>query len=125
MPKRLVICCDGTWDVPDHLDRGLVRPTNVAKLALAVSQVAGDGTEQQVYYHAGVGTGRFDHLRGGIFGSGLSRNILDAYRFIIGAFEENDELWLFGFSRGAYTARSRAGLIRNCGVLQKERASKL
>lgn len=125
MAKRLVVCCDGTWDVPDHIDRGQLRPSNVAKLALAVAPTDPRGREQPVYYHPGVGTGRFDHLRGGAFAWGLSQNIVDAYRFIIDQYEQGDELFLFGFSRGAYTARSLAGLIRNCGVLRRGNRGKV
>ena len=116
--KHIVVCCDGTWNTPDHVDRGKVSPSNVVKMALAVVPVHTDGTPQIVHYHSGVGTGRFDHLRGGAFGFGLSANILEAYRFVVRRFEPGDALFLFGFSRGAYTARSLAGLIRNCGVLR-------
>ncbi len=116
--KHLVVCCDGTWNTPDHVDRGRVSPTNVVRTALAVLPERADGTKQLVHYHSGVGTGRFDHLRGGAFGLGLSENILEAYRFVARHFEPGDALFLFGFSRGAYTARSLAGLIRNCGVLR-------
>ena len=83
MPKRLVICCDGTWNVPDRQDRGQVCPSNVAKLALAVAPRDSEGVEQLVYYGKGVGTGRWDRLRGGAFGWGLSQNIQEAYRFVI------------------------------------------
>jgi len=115
--KHLVVCCDGTWNTPDHVDRGRASPTNVVKTALTVAPRRSDGTPQIVHYHTGVGTGRFDHLRGGAFGYGLSANILEAYRFVVRHFEPGDALYLFGFSRGAYTARSLAGLIRNSGVL--------
>ena len=114
--KHIVVCCDGTWNTPDHLDRGRVSPSNVVKTALAVAAVRSDGTPQIVHYDRGVGTGMLDHLRGGAFGFGLSANILEAYRFLARRFEPGDALFLFGFSRGAYTARSLAGLIRNCGV---------
>jgi uncharacterized protein (DUF2235 family) len=117
--KNLVVCCDGTWSTPDHVDRGRVSPTNVVKTALAVAARRSDGTLQLIHYHSGVGTGRFDHLRGGAFGFGLSANILEAYRFVARHFEPGDALFLFGFSRGAYTARSLAGLIRTCGILRR------
>ena len=116
--KHIVVCCDGTWNTPDHVDRGRVSPSNVVKTALAVAPRRSDGTAQVVHYDRGVGTDWFDHLRGGAFGYGLSANILEAYRFLARRFEPGDALFLFGFSRGAYTARSLAGLIRNCGILK-------
>lgn len=115
MPKRLVMCCDGTWNTADQSC-----PTNVTKLALGLADTAADGTEQRVYYHRGVGTGPWDRIGGGAFGVGLSQNVQDTYRFIVENYEEGDELWLFGFSRGAFTARSTAGLIRNSGVLKRQ-----
>jgi uncharacterized protein (DUF2235 family) len=112
--KRIVVCCDGTWNRPDAKS-----PTNVVKLANAVADSDGP-TQQRVLYHAGVGTGRFDRIRGGGFGWGLSRNVRDCYRFVVRSFEPGDQLFLFGFSRGAYTARSTVGLIRNAGILRRE-----
>lgn len=118
MTKRLVVCCDGTWDTADQVVAGRPCPTNVTKIALSVAPRDGAGVAQRVYYHPGVGTTRWERLRGGAFGFGLARNVLDAYRFLTDAYEPGDELFFFGFSRGAYTARSLAGLVRNCGVLR-------
>jgi uncharacterized protein (DUF2235 family) len=123
--KRLVVCCDGTWNVPDQGDGGMLRPSNVVKMALVIKGEDDRGIEQRVYYHTGVGTGRSDHLFGGAFGIGLSHNILDAYRFLVDEYDPGDEIYLFGFSRGAYTARSIAGFIRNSGVLRREFFHKL
>ncbi len=123
--KRLVVCCDGTWNTPDEASKGIARPTNVTKLALSVPPTDAHGTGQRVYYHAGVGTSRWDHLTGGALGVGLSANVLDAYRFLIDNYADGDELWLFGFSRGAYTARSVAGLVRNCGILRPENRDRI
>jgi len=78
-----------------------------------------------VFYDAGVGTRRFEHVIGGAFGFGLSSKVKDAYRFLIETYEPGDEIFLFGFSRGAYTARSTAGLIRNCGILRRDQATRL
>lgn len=125
MSKRLVVCCDGTWNTPDQSVGGHPLPTNVTKLALAVSEQAADGTRQCVYYHPGVGTSRWDHLRGGAFGYGLSRNVVDAYRFLVDNYEPGDELFFFGFSRGAFTARSTVGMVRNCGILRPENAARV
>lgn len=125
MSKRLVVCCDGTWNTPDQKDRGKVRPSNVAKMALAVATRGAGGGVQQIFYDKGVGTGlSLDRLLGGAFGAGLSQNIEDAYRFLVENYEDGDEIFLFGFSRGAYTARSTAGLIRNSGLLKREHAKR-
>lgn len=120
MGKRIVVCCDGTWNTPDQAKGGRPCPTNVTKLALALAPVGEDGVEQRLFYHRGVGTERWERVRGGAFGLGLSRNVKEAYRSVAEHFEPGDELFLFGFSRGAYTARSTAGLIRNAGVLRRE-----
>jgi uncharacterized protein (DUF2235 family) len=120
MPKRLVICCDGTWNTPDERGGGVTRPTNVTKLALSVLPRSSQGVEQRVFYHRGVGTGRWDHIRGGALGVGLSHNVQDAYRFLVQNYEPDDEIFLFGFSRGAFTARSTAGLVYHAGVLRSE-----
>lgn len=125
--KRLVVCCDGTWNTPDQVKDGNPIPTNVTKIARAVVTPRDtEGIEQRVYYHKGVGTGRFDHFRGGALGWGLSRNVQDAYMFLIDNYDHpDDEIFLFGFSRGAYTARSVAGLLRNSGLLKRKYASQL
>jgi uncharacterized protein (DUF2235 family) len=76
-----------------------------------------------VFYDQGVGTGNlWDRWLGGAFGAGLEKNVVDAYRFIMHNYEEGDRLFLFGFSRGAYTARSTVGLLRNSGLLKKAHA---
>lgn len=119
--KRLVLCCDGTWNRADQEHGGKPCPTNVVKIAYRIAKRDADGTQQLVYYDQGVGTGNVvDKAIGGAFGEGLEANINDAYRFLIGNYEEGDQLWLFGFSRGAFTARSIAGMIRNCGILKRE-----
>lgn len=125
MSKRLVICCDGTWNTPDQLRGGGPAPTNVVKIALSVAPADLTGREQRTFYHRGVGTNRYDRIRGGMFGLGLSRDVRDAYRFLVQNFEPGDEVFLFGFSRGAYTARSIAGFVRNCGVLRREEAGRI
>jgi uncharacterized protein (DUF2235 family) len=125
MAKRLIVCCDGTWNRPDQRNDGVAAPTNVSKLALAVARADEDGTEQVLHYEPGVGTRRFERIRGGAFGLGLSRNVRDCYRFLVQSYEPGDELFLFGFSRGAYTARSTVGLVRNCGILRTEHAGRI
>jgi uncharacterized protein (DUF2235 family) len=113
MPKKLVIFCDGTWNEP------IQRGTNVLRLLQATASEDGNGCVQLVHYIAGVGTRKGEKFKGGILGYGISENIKDAYAFIVSNFEPGDEIYLFGFSRGAYTARSIAGLIHNFGVLKR------
>jgi uncharacterized protein (DUF2235 family) len=122
MAKRLVVCCDGTWNTPDQSRDGKQCPTNVTKVARAVAREDTAGTAQVVYYHRGVGSGRGERLRGGAFGFGLSRDVLRAYRFIVENYEPGDQLYFFGFSRGAFTARSTVGLVRNAGILRPQHA---
>jgi uncharacterized protein (DUF2235 family) len=125
MPKRLVVCCDGTWNTADQRRGGRPCPTNVTRFALGVADRGVDGADQRVYYQQGVGTRPGECLWGGAFGVGLSRNVQEAYRFLVEHYEPGDELFLLGFSRGAYTARSTAGLLRNCGILRREHAGRL
>ena len=115
MLKRLAIFSDGTWSKPSQ-----DFPTNVVKLSRAILPVDGSGIEQRVFYHDGVGAsgGWWRHFTGGAFGEGIDGIIKANYRFLIENYESGDELFLFGFSRGAYLARSTAGLIRNCGLLK-------
>ncbi len=126
MARRLVVCADGTWNTADEADRRRRTPTNVITLARTVCPVASDGTSQIVYYHDGVGTHPgLEHVVGGAFGEGIDRNICDCYRFLIQNFAEGDQLYFFGFSRGAYTVRSLAGLIRNSGLLRPEHGDRI
>lgn len=123
--KRLVICCDGTWNEPDQSVDGSAadetEPTNVLKIVRGLAPVDGGRVPQVVYYDTGVGTqGLADKYVGGGLGGGLSENIQQAYRFIANNYHEGDELFLFGFSRGAYTVRSLAGFIGVAGLLRKE-----
>ncbi|HTC22998.1 MAG TPA: DUF2235 domain-containing protein, partial [Gemmatimonadales bacterium] len=120
--KRLVVCTDGTWN---DFVRGAI--TNVVKIARAVNPRDAGGMPQVVYYHPGVGTGTdlVDRLVGGATGIGISANIREAYNFLIQNYVPGDKIFLFGFSRGAYTARSLAGLIRNSGILTRQNAHRL
>jgi uncharacterized protein (DUF2235 family) len=126
MAKRLVVCCDGTWNTPDEMRGNQDVCTNVAKLALLLAPSDAFKREQRMFYDKGVGTaGGLDPVLGGVFGYGLSRKILEAYLFVVENYAPGDELFIFGFSRGAYTARSTAGLIRSAGVLRRQHANKL
>ncbi len=114
--KRLIVCCDGTWQ-----DLDCAYPTNVVKIAQAIKNIARDGTPQVLHYSEGVGTGlyKIDRVVGGAFGLGIDQRIQNTYRFLCCNYEPGDEIYLFGFSRGAYTVRSLAGLIYQCGILKR------
>src|SRR5262249_20293537 len=115
--KRLVVCCDGTWNDSDQ-GTGY---TNVARFAWSIKPVAANGAAQVVYYQSGVGTAgtKVSKFIGGAIGAGLSHNMRDAYSFICTNYCEGDEIFLFGFSRGAYTARCIGGLIGFAGLIGK------
>ena len=110
MSKRIIYCADGTWDTPD-------KHTNVYKLYKA----AMTNSEQLPIYSDGVGANcdPLSALEGGAFGLGLWQKIKDGYTKIAHVYEQGDSLYLFGFSRGAYTARSLAGMIAICGLPTK------
>jgi uncharacterized protein (DUF2235 family) len=119
--KRIVLCCDGTWNRADQETAGKPCPTNVIKIAYRLCKRAPDGTEQIIYYDQGVGTGDVeDKLLGGATGAGLEQNIHDAYIFLMANYEPGDEIYIFGFSRGAFTARSIGGMIHKCGIIARE-----
>lgn len=124
--KRIIICCDGTWNTPDKMKDGKPCYTNVVRIAQAVKPISDNGIRQLTFYDPGVGTtgSVFKRWFDGATGSGISENILDAYKYLILNYEYGDELYLFGFSRGAFTVRSLAGLVRNSGIL-KTNESKL
>jgi uncharacterized protein (DUF2235 family) len=105
--KHLAIFLDGTWNT-------LNNNTNVWRLKSLTAETA----DQHVYYSQGVGTQRGDAARGGITGWGIDDEIIEAYTWLIQNFDDGDEIFVFGFSRGAYTARSLSGLICKCGVLK-------
>ncbi|MCL1467305.1 DUF2235 domain-containing protein [Argonema galeatum] len=111
--KRLIVCCDGTWQ---QLNSGY--PSNVIKIAQAVKSSASDGVPQIVFYDEGIGV-ESHKLLGGVTGLGIDENIQDAYRFLCLNYERGDEIYLFGFSRGAYTVRSLAGMIHCSGLLDR------
>ncbi len=120
--KRIAIFCDGTWETPDENVDGKLCQTNVVKMANALSETSDDGKTQLLYYETGIGSegNLTERIYDGATGYGISENILKAYRFIIKNYEAGDELFFFGFSRGAFTVRSLAGLIRNSGILKRE-----
>jgi uncharacterized protein (DUF2235 family) len=122
--RRLVVCADGTWNDDDEANGG--HDTNVIRLSRAIAPHAADGTPQVVSYNKGVGTGGWwDRMTGGAFGTGISRNIKACYAWLVREYAPGDQLFFFGFSRGAYTVRSLAGLVRNAGVLRPEHADRV
>ena len=114
MAKKIIVCADGTWNDPEQLDRGSLVPTNVVKLARALAKVPG---QEDIFYDLGVGTGKgLDRFVGGLTGNGLLHNIFECYLFIAERYQPGDKIYLFGFSRGAYTVRSLAGLLCKFGI---------
>jgi uncharacterized protein (DUF2235 family) len=107
MSKRIIFCADGTWDKVKN-------DTNVLKLYNAIPQTP----EQMAFYDDGVGTWGplWRRLLGGAFGDGLFQKIKDGYKKIAQHYKPHDDIFIFGFSRGAYTARSLAGMIAICGL---------
>jgi len=125
--KRLILCCDGTWEQPDVTSDGRNCPTNVVKFAALVPAVAADGTEQRVFYHNGIGsTARgLNRAVAGATGLGINVILKSCYLWLVRNYAPGDQIYIFGFSRGAYTARSLAGFIRNSGILRPENADHL
>jgi uncharacterized protein (DUF2235 family) len=117
--KRLVVAADGTWHA-----RTQQHPTNVVKLAQRIAPLDGRGHRQVVRYHEGIGASPnfWNRFTSGVFGAGVVEHIRDLYLFLVDNFEVGDEIWFFGFSRGAFIVRSVAGLIRNVGLLRREQA---
>ena len=127
--KRLVLCFDGTWNTPED-------QTNVSRIYSAIADQHSGCDSQLKFYDEGVGTSARTRFAGGVFGLGLDQNILEGYCWLINqyaaaltssqepapttsgeeVFAAGPEIFLFGFSRGAYTARSLAGLINRCGL---------
>ena len=114
--RNLLVAADGTWSKPDHKDRGRTVPTNVVRFVRAVDEDNQD-PKQLKYYDTGVGTAQWwNKFRGGIAGHGLFENMRDAYAWIVGTHQPEDRLYLVGFSRGAFTVRSLAGMLGLCGI---------
>jgi len=115
MPRRLIALFDGTWNK-------VQTRTNVERFWRLVAPADAAGNEQICKYVAGVGvTPGIAHLLGGAFGLGLSGNVKEGFQWLSKTWRDGDEIWLLGFSRGAYTARSLGGLIRKCGLLKPDK----
>jgi len=118
MPKNIVICCDGTNNQFSGHHTNVIRTYKVAQRS----------PQQVTFYDCGVGTmpepwrqgrlaKRWSMLKGLAFGTGFLQNIEDAYRFLMANYEEGDQVYLFGFSRGAFTVRALAGMLHSVGLL--------
>lgn len=105
--KRIVLCADGTWNGPGQNDAttGRPRPSNVLKVARAVRAEARHGVEQVVFY---------------LPGCGVEHDVRALYRFLVFNYMRGDDLYFFGFSRGAFTVRALAGFLNAAGLLDKE-----
>ncbi|KAH7009652.1 peptidoglycan binding domain-containing protein [Ilyonectria destructans] len=118
--KRIIICADGTWISSDEGNKSV--PSNVAKIARAISKTGldadGNLVKQIVFYQSGLGTGDLLVQKAiyGAIGQGLDTEVLQLYDFISNNYETGDELFFFGFSRGAFTVRSAAGIVSDVGV---------
>lgn len=118
--KRLVFCFDGTWN-----RLSAPNPTNVVLTAQSITPVTEDGVAQVIHYDPGVGTGADDKWKGGLFGAGLIDKIVEAYTFLVFNYDPGDEIFVFGFSRGAFTARAFVGFIRQVGIIQRKYAPRI
>lgn len=118
--KRLIACCDGTWNKPGVVVNGKKVRTNVEKIFHSIRKKDPLDVYQLKYYCEGVGAAGslLTRVLNGATGKGIDENIIAAYKFLVWNYEPGDEIYLFGFSRGAYTARSLAGMICNCGIVK-------
>lgn len=127
--KRIIVCCDGTWMNSEigYVKTGIFKkkgtlqvPSNVTRISRCFKRTCSDGTNQIISYTSGVGTGLFDSITGGAFGLGLSERVCEAYSYLCANYHSGDEIVLVGFSRGAFTARSVAGMVSNLGLLTRQ-----
>ncbi|OLN81956.1 hypothetical protein CCHL11_08614 [Colletotrichum chlorophyti] len=130
--KRIIVCCDGTWQTSTTTKENI--PSNVTRLARSIARngrvsnsenpAEDDVIPQVVFYNAGIGTGDgvniLERGRQASFGNGLISDVIKAYHFIVNNYSPHDEIFCFGFSRGAYTARAVAGLITDIGIIQPQ-----
>jgi uncharacterized protein (DUF2235 family) len=119
--KRIITCSDGTWNRPNELEDGKAVKTNVQKIFDFIEKKDPVKNITQIkYYDEGIGAqgNLLTRMLNGATGKGIDDNIKDIYKFICWNYEPGDEIYIFGFSRGAYTARSLAGLIRKCGIIK-------
>lgn len=120
-PRRLILCLDGTWNSADGASiTSIVRLRDIIEPG-RVALPNGGEIEQRIYYDEGVGTtGTLRRWFDGATGRGLSQNVRQAYRYLAANYRPGDQILIFGFSRGAFTARSVAGYIGASGLLKPE-----
>ncbi|KAM3506144.1 hypothetical protein MY10362_002530 [Beauveria mimosiformis] len=128
--KRIILCCDGTWfDSDDGFNKATSKNAAIVQVASNVTRISrcfkrrcSDGTLQIINYESGVGTGSntIDTLTGGAFGLGVTQRVREAYAFLCANYAHGDEIILLGWSRGAFTVRSVAGMISKLGLLTRE-----
>ncbi|MGJ4949401.1 T6SS phospholipase effector Tle1-like catalytic domain-containing protein [Bradyrhizobium sp. HKCCYLS20291] len=123
--KNIVICCDGTGnEISENI-------SNVLKLYRCLRKTDKTTPHQAVFYDPGVGTltqpdswhrfkANFNMVLGLATGYGLDDNVINAYRFLATRYQDGDRIFLFGFSRGAYTVRALAGLIHKVGLISPD-----
>ncbi|KRQ94261.1 hypothetical protein CQ12_17945 [Bradyrhizobium jicamae] len=126
--RNIIICCDGTGnEISENI-------SNVLKLYRCLRKTEKTEPRQLVFYDPGVGTLErpdpwhklkqdFNAILGLATGYGLDNNVLSAYRFLVTNWHPGDQIYLFGFSRGAYTVRVLAGLIHKIGLITPEQAN--
>ncbi|MEJ2594363.1 MAG: DUF2235 domain-containing protein [bacterium] len=117
--KNIIICCDGTGNEYSENLTNVVHTYAVAK----------QNEHQVAFYDPGVGTGGWEYEEeSGLLkaksdqatGYGLQKNVVDAYKILMDKYEEGDKIFLFGFSRGAFTVRSLGGMLYKCGLLRHD-----
>src|SRR3954464_3094462 len=115
MAKNIAVFLDGTWDT---YQEGVNNNSNGGRMYEATVT---DDPRQVVHYTRGVGTDWYDKIKGGAFGVGLSDRIQEAYQFLTDHYDDGDAIFIFGFSRGAYEARSLGGMVDRVGLLDRTR----
>lgn len=136
--KRIIICMDGTWqniawqmmDIDPVTEQPVDRRTNVGKIAMQICPTCDRDVPQIVYYSPGVGRRSFVNQDKqanyeGASGEGCEENIIGAYLFLSFNYQPGDEIYLFGFSRGAFSVRYLAGLIWYCGILKQSELARV
>lgn len=132
--KHFIVCCDGTWQTLDQRE-----PTVIARLAAGFAAADAGGAAQIIYYDRGVGApfdggapgliarlgAGLERIAGGAFGAGLEAKIFAAYRFLAINYAPGDRISVFGFSRGAYLARSLCGLLYASGLVRRDALDQL
>ncbi len=124
MFKRLIVACDGTWNnADDGMKNGMLQiPSNITRISRAIKTISQDGIPQIVCYHQGLGTegGTVSRFVSGTIGKWLGDDVRETYSFLANNYHPGDEIFLLGFSRGAFTARCVGGLIAEIGLLTKK-----